>query len=275
LSANVKYKDSVFTKLFNNEDRLRELYAALEGIEYDPNIPIVINTLEDVLYMDRINDLSFTVGDKLVFVIEHQSTLNWNMPLRILSYIARVYEKIIPHRALYKTALVKIPKPEFIVLYNGLEKAPEKWELRLSDAYIGLEPGEKVSLDLIVSVYNINYGQNTELLQRSANLEGYAQFVAKVRENEAVLPLEQAVTEAVRYCIKNRILTRFLEEHGGEVLTMAFGEWDWDEAKAAWQEEAWEEAVEKTEAKYQPMLAEKDHAIQELRRKLQEAGIDT
>ncbi|WP_232616848.1 hypothetical protein [Treponema primitia] len=60
---NTKYKDSVFTKLFNDEDRLRELYAALEGIEYDPVIPITINTLEDVLYMDRINDLSFTVGE--------------------------------------------------------------------------------------------------------------------------------------------------------------------------------------------------------------------
>ncbi|WP_245534832.1 Rpn family recombination-promoting nuclease/putative transposase [Treponema primitia] len=282
---NAKYKDSVFTKLFNDEDRLRELYAALEGIEYDPSISITINTLEDVLYMDRINDLSFTAGDKLVFVIEHQSTLNWNMPLRILSYIARVYEKIISRRALYKTTLVKIPKPEFIVLYNGPEKAPEKWELRLSDAFIGLEPGEKVPLDLIVTVYNINYGQNTELLQRSENLSGYAQFVAKVRENEAVMPLEQAVTEAVQYCIKNRILERFFEEHGGEVLNMAFGEWDWDEAKAAWQEEVWEEA----EAKYQPILAEnqqalaenqqalaeKDRENQELRRKLQEAGIDT
>jgi hypothetical protein len=133
LSVNTSYKDSVFTTLFNDEDRLRELYSALE----------------DGLYMDRINDLSFTVGNKLVFVIEHQSTLNKNMPLRILSYIARVYEKIIPRRALYKTALVKIPKPEFIVLYNGPGKA-EKWELRLSDAFIGLEPGEKVPLDLIV-----------------------------------------------------------------------------------------------------------------------------
>ncbi len=63
MSVNTKYKDSVFTKLFNDEDRLRELYAALEGIEYDPVIPITINTLEDVLYMDRINDLSFTVGE--------------------------------------------------------------------------------------------------------------------------------------------------------------------------------------------------------------------
>ncbi|WP_232616850.1 Rpn family recombination-promoting nuclease/putative transposase [Treponema primitia] len=274
---NTKYKDSVFTKLFNDEDSLRELYTALKGIDYDPAIPITINTLEDVLYMDRINDLSFTVGDKLVFVIEHQSTLNKNMPLRFLSYIPRVYEKIIARRAIYKNALVKIPKPEFVVLYNGLEKMPEKWELRLSNAFTGLEAGEKTSLDLIVTVYNINYGQNMELLRRSENLAGYAQFVAKVREN-AAMPLEQAVTEAIRYCIKNRILARFLEEYGSEVTNMMFGEWDWDEAKEAWQEEAREEM----EAKYQPILienrqalAEKDCAIQELRRKLQEAGIDS
>ncbi len=106
---------------------------------------------------------------------------------------------------------------------------------------MGLEAGEKISLDLIITVYNINYGQNTELLQRSENLAGYAQFVAKVRENGAAMPLEQAVTEAVRYCIRNRILASFLEEHGSEVVNMAFGEWDWDEAKEAWQEEAREE----------------------------------
>jgi hypothetical protein len=199
------------------------------------------------------------------------------MPLRILSYIARVYEKIIARRAVYKTALAKIPKPEFIVLYNGPAKTPERQELRLSDAFMGLEPGEKTSLDLTITMYNINYGQNAELLQRSESLAGYAQFVAKVRENEATMPLEQAVSEAVRHCIRNRILARFLEEHGSEVANMAFGEWVWDEAKEAWQEEAREEI----EAKYQPILAEnrqalaeKDRAIQELRRKLQEAGIN-
>jgi hypothetical protein len=282
MSVNTKYKDSVFTKLFNDEDRLRELYSALEGVEYDPALPIAINTLRDVLYMDRINDLSFTVGEKMVFVIEHQSTPNPNMPLRILSYIARVYEKIVTRRTLYKDTLAKIPKPEFIVLYNGRGKAPEKWELRLSDAYMGLEAGEKTALDLTVVAYNINYGRNVELLQRSEHLAGYAKFVAKVRENEAAMPLEQAVTEAVRYCISNRILARFLEEHGAEVASMIFGEWDWDEAKEVWQEEAMEKGVEKTEAKYQPILAEKDRALaekdrenQELRRKLREAGIDS
>jgi hypothetical protein len=39
------------------------------------------------------------------------------MPLRLLIYIAHIYEKIVARRNLYKTVLEKIPVPEFIVLY--------------------------------------------------------------------------------------------------------------------------------------------------------------
>jgi hypothetical protein len=42
-----------------------------------------------------MNDISFEIGDKLVVLIEHQSTINPNMPLRLLLYIGRVYEKIL------------------------------------------------------------------------------------------------------------------------------------------------------------------------------------
>jgi hypothetical protein len=72
-------------------------------------------------------------------------------------------------------------------------------------------------------------------------------------------------------------LAGFLEEHGSEVMNMLLEEWDWDEAKEAWREEVWEEA----EAKYQPVLTEqaralteKDLEIEDLRRKLREAGIE-
>ncbi|GHV90722.1 hypothetical protein AGMMS50268_12250 [Spirochaetia bacterium] len=51
-----------------------------------------INTLTDVFFKDQINDLSFTVDNRLVVLIEHQSTINPNMPIRLLMYIARVYE---------------------------------------------------------------------------------------------------------------------------------------------------------------------------------------
>ena len=66
MGANKKYKASVFSLLFSDPDLLRELYGALEGISLPADIPITINTLQDVLFKDRINDISFAIGDKLV-----------------------------------------------------------------------------------------------------------------------------------------------------------------------------------------------------------------
>ena len=126
MGVNSKYKDSVFSFLFSDKDALRELYGALEGITLTPDVPIELNTLSDVLYMGQINDISFTVDNRLVIVIEHQSTINPNMPLRLLLYIARIYEKTVERRNLYKSALEKIPAPEFIVLYNGTKPYPDQ-----------------------------------------------------------------------------------------------------------------------------------------------------
>jgi hypothetical protein len=274
MNVNREHKNSVFTTLFDDKDKIRELYAALMGVECDPDLPITITTLRDVLYMNRLNDLSFLAGERLIFVVEHQSSVNRNMPLRILLYIADVYKKIINRRSLYKEALVKIPRPEFIVLYNGRKEAPDRWEQRLSEAFMESGEGEKSCLDLTVTVYNINKGRNEALLQRSRHLADYAEFVARVRENGAAMPLDRAVTEAVRYCVKNRILAEFLEEHGSEVMNMLLEEWNWDEAKEVWREEALEEGIERTEAKYKPIVEEIRQENQELRRKLLEAGID-
>jgi len=69
--------------------------------------------------MDRGNDLSFTIEDKLVVLFEHQSSKNENMTLRDLIYCARVYELIISNGMLYSEKRVNIPTPEFYVLYNG------------------------------------------------------------------------------------------------------------------------------------------------------------
>jgi hypothetical protein len=101
MGINTKYKDSVFSFLFSDPDTLRELYGALEGVELPPDISITINTLEGVLYKTFLNDISFEVGKKLVVLIEHQSTINPNMAIRLLLYIARVYEKISAGKNLY------------------------------------------------------------------------------------------------------------------------------------------------------------------------------
>jgi hypothetical protein len=80
MGVNTKYKDSVFSFLFSDPDALRELYSAIEGEPLDPALPITINTLSGVLYMAQYNDISFTIGNKIVVLIEHQSTINPNTP---------------------------------------------------------------------------------------------------------------------------------------------------------------------------------------------------
>ena len=81
MKTNIKYKNSVFSYLFGDPDTLRELYCALKGVSLPNDVPVIINTLEDVLFMDRINDISFEIGGKLVVLIEHQSTINPNIAL--------------------------------------------------------------------------------------------------------------------------------------------------------------------------------------------------
>jgi hypothetical protein len=126
MGANTKYKDSVFSLLFSDPGLLRELYCALENVTLPADVPVTINTLRDVLFLDKINDISFEIGGKLIILIEHQSTITPNMALRLLMYVARVYEKIIGDRNIYSARLVSVPRPEFFVLYNGVSPFPDE-----------------------------------------------------------------------------------------------------------------------------------------------------
>jgi hypothetical protein len=222
-------------------------------VTLDPAVPIVVNTLSGALYMGRYNDISFTVGGRLVVLIEHQSTINRNMPLRLLLYIARVYEQIIEGEkkgALYRERQIRIPAPEFIVLYNGTKACADRQTLRLSGAFEAAEGirGESApELELTVKVININRGHNEDMVRRSGKLYGYSTFMEKVRENRKTMPLEAAMKEAVAYCIDHDILGGFLKTNASEVMNMLLTEWNWDDARDVWQEEAGEEGREEAQ----------------------------
>jgi predicted transposase/invertase (TIGR01784 family) len=247
INTNVKYKSSVFSFLFSDPDILRELYCALEGISLPADVPVTINTLSDVLFMDRINDISFEIGGKLVVLIEHQSTINPNMALRLLLYMARVYEKIVCDRKLYSSKKHTIPRPEFFVLYNGADPYPDESILKLSELFDSVKPlgiPEKTSpaLELTVKVVNINAEKNAAIIQRCRTLAQYNAFVSKVRDYEKErYSRREAVKKAVIFCRNHDILKEFLKENASEVLNMLLTEWNWDDAKEVWQEEAREE----------------------------------
>ena len=74
-NANRKHKNSVFSALFGTPEALRELYSAIAGIDIPEDAIVDINTLSEALFMRQINDLSFTINDRIVVLIEHQSTI--------------------------------------------------------------------------------------------------------------------------------------------------------------------------------------------------------
>jgi hypothetical protein len=244
VKTNRKYKDSVFVHYFSDSEKLIELYNAIEGKDYPKDTDLQINTLEGALYLDMLNDVSFLLDGKLIILIEHQSTINENIPLRLLLYIGRIYEKIMDGENIYRQKRIKIPKPEFIVMYNGIEEYPDQSEIKLSDAFEEADVPDM--LDLTVKVYNVNHGRNPAILQKSKSLNDYTAFVARVRGNRAGgMTLADAVREAIQYCIGHDIMREFLQKERTEVEICYSRNSIWTSRRGFGVRKAWKKAWKK------------------------------
>jgi hypothetical protein len=251
------YKDSLFRSLFGNERGALALYNALCETNYrEQDTDITINTLEGSMLSLKKNDLSFLVNGKLVVLIEHQSSINRNMPIRFLDPILRLFEGIIgDQRAIHRRALVKLPRPQFIVLYNGTEAFPEVSTLRLSDAFEKVENFDDTFLELAVKVYNINEGHNAGIVGRCEELRGYAFFVARVRYHEDAerkrepAPDKAAVTriairKAIQDCRDKNLLVAYWDNLSTEEKTMLGSDWNWDLEIEVEREDAFDEGFD-------------------------------
>ena len=49
------YKDTVFRLLFNNREKMLELYNALYDTNYPPETPVDINTIQEALHLQENN----------------------------------------------------------------------------------------------------------------------------------------------------------------------------------------------------------------------------
>ena len=250
---NRRYKDSVFVDFFGEDKNAKanflSLYNALHGTKLDTSTELEQLRLEQVMYMAFRNDVACLIDGKIIVLIEHQSTVNENMPLRFLQYAARLYERIENPRDRYLRRLKKIPTPEFYVFYNGEEDCPESTTLRLSDAFMTIP--EKPCLELVVSVMNINYNRGSEILHTCKPLKEYTLFVETVRRHTK-LDSENGFQNAIKDCIQNDILREYLQRKSKEVINMLIAEYDYDVDIAVQREEEREIALQ--EGSYQAKL---------------------
>ena len=250
---NRNYKDSVFVDLFAKDINAKENFVSLYNALHNTNLdyhttevePVMI---EQVLYKSFYNDIAMLIDNKIVILVEHQSTINENMPFRILEYITRIYEKITKSKNKFGRKLIQLPVPEFYVFYNGKEDFPTEKTLKLSDAF--LLPDENYGdirnfpLEITVKFVNINVDKDNKVLKRCEVLEQYSDFVELVRRTYAS-GVEEPFKVAIEIAIKTGILKDYLERKATEVINMILTEYDYDTDIAVQREEAYEEGLSK------------------------------
>ncbi|MCI5829099.1 MAG: hypothetical protein SPJ89_11885 [Treponema sp.] len=229
---NVIYKDRLFKAIFGKEehkDWLLSLYNALNNSDYKNPDDLELTTIENIIYITMKNDLSFLI-DSQMNLYEQQSIWNPNMPLRGLLYFAQLYQLHISKqkRDIYSSTLLKIPTPQFIVIYNGSRQTADIEKLRLSDAFeVPKSDGE---FEWTATLVNINKGHNEKLLAKCKPLNDYATYIERIKANiKQGLNKEEAVNEAMDFAIKNNMLNGFFQNQKLEVLNMSLTEFDQEE----------------------------------------------
>lgn len=227
--GNRKYKDSVFISYMSEKpERLLSLYKALTDDHSARAEDIKINSIHSTFTQSTYNDISFVVGNKHIVLVEHQSTINYNMPLRMLNYLSQLYLNQLPRKKLiYEKELITLPNPQFYVFYNGEAPFPDYDRLKLSDAL----QNDNSHLELIVDVYNINYDHNKELMQKCQELNHYSYLIHRIRYHQKKgKSFDDAVLIAIKDCIKHNIMPDYLQEHQSEVSEIMKLTWTYEGA---------------------------------------------
>lgn len=221
IKAKWTVKDSVFTNLFGESKYLLQLYQALHPEDTDAKEDdLKTITLQNIFTDDIYNDLGFAKGNKLMVLMEAQSTWTVNIIIRALEYLVNSYRRYFSEseQDLYKSTKVTLPKPELYVIYTGNRKRrPE--EIKLSKEFFG---GEQVAIEVTVKM--IYDGKKGDIVNQ------YITFT-KVLDEQIHLHgrNKKAVQETIHICKDKDILREYLESKESEVIDIMMQLYDQEE----------------------------------------------
>lgn len=221
--------DSVFTDLFKDTEYTLQLYKALHP--EDVNVTedeITIVTLENILLNQPYNDLGFTVGNRLLILVEAQSTWSINIVVRGLLYMAQTIQDHIQEtkQNIYGSKKVSFPEPEFYVIYTGNRKERPA-QLTLSEEFFG---GHKSALEVTVNV--LYDGKQGDIISQ------YVAFTKVYQEQiEKYGKTQKAVLETIRICKDKNVLKSYLESREKEVVDIMMALFNKEQVLEAYVEE--------------------------------------
>lgn len=236
-----KIKDSVFTDLFQNKKYLLQLYQALHPEDTEVTEDALADiTIKHVLIDGDYNDLGFSVSNRLMVLVESQSTWTYNIIIRALMYLVQTYHDYFKrtNQNLYGSKKVTMPKPELYVIFTGdRKKVPDT--ISLSKEFF---VGEKISIDAEVKV----------LYQENENdIIGQYIIFTKIYNEQRKLhgATKKAILETIRICKDRNVLKEYLESREKEVVDMMMTLFDDEQILKAYTKDIEDNAIRKTERK--------------------------
>ncbi len=219
-AADRKTRDSVFTDLFHRPKYALQLFKVLHPEATNvTEKDITAVTLKNVFASGQYNDLGMIVGDRLIILVESQTDWNPNMALRCFFYIADTYQRYISKNQidLFSKKMIKLPKPEFYVIYTGPLRTRES-VMPLSNHFIdcseefgGLFQDDSIPLQLNVKMlYNAEDGNI--LKQYFDYCWIFTQQIAACHGDRM-----QAIKNTISICQDNDVLAEYIREHKPEV----------------------------------------------------------
>ena len=233
-----KIKDSVFTNLFQDKKYLLQLYQALHPEDNTVTEDEIADiTIKRVLIDGDYNDLGFSVGNRLMVLVESQSTWTLNIIIRALLYLVQTYHEYFKrtNQNLYGSKKVNMPKPELYMIYTGdRKKIPDT--ISLSEEFFG---GEKISVNAEVKVL---YQEN------ESTIVGQYIIFSKVynEQRKRYGATKQAVIETIRICKNRNVLKEYLERKEQEVVDIMMTLFDDEQILKAYAKEIKDDTVRKT-----------------------------
>jgi len=191
-------KNSVFLDLFKDKKYLLALYKTLhpEDTKATEN-SLTDVTIENVLTDNLYNDLGFIANNRLMILIEAQSTWTLNILIRILLYLAESYHKYFEQNGqnLYVSRKVKMPKPELYVIFTG-NKGRKPDTISLSKEFFN---GEDIDIEVKAKVI---YESDTGDIINQYII--FCKVLDEQREKYGMT--EQAIKETIRICKDRNVL---------------------------------------------------------------------
>lgn len=243
-----KIRDSVFTNLFQDKKYLLQLYKALHP--EDSNVTedkIEDVTIKHVLVDADYNDLGFSIGDRLMVLVESQSTWTVNIIIRALMYLIQTYHDYFKrtNQNLYGSKKVNMPRPELYLIYTGDKKnIPDSISLA-RDFFDGAE----IAIDAEIKV----------LYQENEDIIGQYIIFSKVYTEQRKLygNTKQAVTETIDICKNRNVLREYLESKEGEVVDIMMTLFDDEQILKAYAKDIEDNTAKETARETEREMAER------------------